>query len=52
MLVNALAMLCPFAPEEKQALLEAQTLGDRRRVMETLIAFALQTSGSSDEVRQ
>ena len=52
LLVNALAMLCPFAPEEKQALLEAQSLGDRRRVMETLIAFAMQAGGASDEVRQ
>ncbi len=52
LLVNALAMLCPFAPEEKQALLEAQSLGDRRRVMETLIAFAMQTGGAADEVRQ
>jgi Lon protease-like protein len=35
-LVNALAMLCPFEPAEKQALLEA--LGWRERV-ETLIAL-------------
>lgn len=52
LLINALAMLCPFAPEEKQALLEAATLKDRRQVLETLIAFALQTGGASDEVVQ
>ena len=52
MLVNALSMLCPFAVEEKQALLEARTLADRRRVLETLISFALQSGGSSDEVLQ
>ena len=52
LLVNALAMLCPFAPEEKQALLEARTLSDRRRVLETLIAFAMQAGGGSDEVVQ
>ncbi len=51
LLVNALAMLCPFAPEEKQALLEAKTLADRRRVLETLIAFSMQ-SGGADEVLQ
>lgn len=51
LLVNALAMLCPFSPEEKQALLEAQNLGERRRVLETLIAFAMQTGGT-DEVLQ
>ncbi len=52
MLVNALSMLCPFAVEEKQALLEAQTLTDRRQVLETLISFALQSGGASDEVLQ
>jgi Lon protease-like protein len=52
LLVNALAMLCPFAPEEKQALLEARSLSDRRRVLETLIAFAMQAGAGSDEVLQ
>ena len=51
LLVNALSMLCPFVPEEKQALLEAQTLADRRRVLETLISFSMQTGGA-DEVVQ
>lgn len=35
-LVNALAMLCPFEPAEKQALLEAQCLTDR---VDTLVAL-------------
>jgi Lon protease-like protein len=35
-LVNALAMLCPFDPAEKQALLEAQCLNDR---VDTLVAL-------------
>jgi Lon protease-like protein len=35
-LVNALAMLCPFEPAEKQALLEAQCLDDR---VDTLVAL-------------
>lgn len=52
LLINALAMLCPFAPEEKQALLEAPTLTDRRQVLETLIAFAMQAGSASDEVVQ
>ena len=52
LLVNALAMLCPFAPEEKQALLEAVTLADRRQVLETLISFAMQSGGAPDEVVQ
>lgn len=52
MLVNALSMLCPFSVEEKQALLEAPTLVQRRMTLETLISFALQRGGSSDEVLQ
>jgi Lon protease-like protein len=35
-LVNALAMLCPFEPAEKQALLEAKCLTDR---VDTLVAL-------------
>ena len=52
MLVNVLSMLCPFAPEEKQALLEAETLTQRRRILQTLIAFSLQSNGSMDETVQ
>ena len=51
-LVNLLSMLCPFDPEEKQALLEAVTLPERRKILETLIAFALQRSGAGEERRQ
>ncbi len=52
MLVNILAMLCPFAPEEKQALLEAPTLPERRRILQTLITFALQRQGMGEETLQ
>jgi Lon protease-like protein len=41
-LVNALAMLCPFEPAEKQALLEARSFDQR---VETLIAL-LEMSGA------
>jgi Lon protease-like protein len=40
MLVNALAMLCPFESSEKQLLLEAETLGGRADLLITLMAFA------------
>lgn len=40
MLVNALCMLLPFAPEDRQALLEAPRLTDRREILTALIAFA------------
>jgi Lon protease-like protein len=40
-LVNALAMMCPFQPSEKQALLEAATLVDRADVMVALLEMSL-----------
>ena len=39
-LVNALAMMCPFQPSEKQALLEARTLADRADVLTALIEMS------------
>lgn len=51
LLINSLSMLCPFAPEDKQALLEAPTLATRRETLVTLIEFALR-GGASDEVMQ
>ena len=51
LLINALSMLCPFQPEEKQALLEAPSLETRRETLVTLIEFALR-GGATDEVLQ
>ncbi len=51
LLVNSLSMLCPFSVEEKQALLEAPQLPDRRETLTALMEFACR-SGSSDEVIQ
>lgn len=45
MLVNALAILCPFAPEDKQALLEAPALSERRETLVTLMEYALRGGG-------
>src|SRR2546423_606679 len=39
-LVNALCMLCPFEPSEKQALLEAPGLGERADALIALIEMA------------
>lgn len=36
-LVNALAMMCPFDPAEKQALLEAQSFQDRAQTLMALL---------------
>lgn len=38
-LVNLLSMMCPFAPAEKQGLLEAQTLLDRTQMLSTLLSL-------------
>ena len=51
LLVNSLSMLCPFDPEDKQALLEAPSLSTRRETLVTLIEFALR-GGSGEEVMQ
>jgi Lon protease-like protein len=51
LLVNSLSMLCPFEPEDKQALLEAPSLETRRETLVTLIEFSLR-SGGSEEVLQ
>jgi uncharacterized protein len=45
LLINSLSILCPFDPEEKQALLEAPTLANRRETLVTLMEFALRTGG-------
>ena len=51
LLINALSMLCPFGPEDKQALLEAPTLDTRRETLVTLIEFALR-GGADEETMQ
>jgi uncharacterized protein len=51
LLINSLSMLCPFTPEDKQALLEAPTLENRRETLVTLIEFALR-GGSGEETLQ
>ena len=49
MLINSLSMMCPFAVEEKQALLEAPRLSDRAETLTALLQFAIaeSTSGGS-----
>ncbi|MEM9318117.1 MAG: LON peptidase substrate-binding domain-containing protein [Pseudomonadota bacterium] len=52
LLINSLSMLCPFEPEEKQALLEAPSLTTRRETLVTLIEFALRGGSSPEEILQ
>ena len=51
LLINSLSMLCPFSPEDKQALLEAPSLDTRRETLVTLIEFALR-GGADQELLQ
>jgi len=51
LLINSLSMLCPFDPEDKQALLEAPSLPTRRETLVTLIEYGLR-SGDADEMIQ
>ncbi|MEL7344123.1 MAG: LON peptidase substrate-binding domain-containing protein [Pseudomonadota bacterium] len=51
LLLNSLSMLCPFAPHEKQALLEAPSLTTRRETLVTLIEFAMR-GGDTEEILQ
>ena len=50
-LVNSLSMLCPFDPADKQALLSASTLGERRSMLMTLLEFATRGGKSEDRLQ-
>jgi Lon protease-like protein len=51
LLINSLSTLCPFDPEEKQALLEAPTLANRRETLVTLMEFALRSTGDDGAIQ-
>lgn len=48
LLINSLSILCPFDPEDKQALLEAPELSDRRETLVTLMEYSLR-GGAGEE---
>jgi Lon protease-like protein len=48
-LVNALAMMCPFGPREKQALLEAQSLKERAEVLVAITEIELARGGGAPD---
>ena len=48
LLINSLSMLCPFTPEDRQALLEAPSLQTRRETLMTLLEFALRKGGTTN----
>ena len=45
-LINSLSILCPFESYEKQALLEAYSLDDRKKVLTTLMEISSQKQGN------
>jgi len=49
LLINSLAMMCPFSVEEKQALLEAPRLTDRTETLMALMQFAIASGGDDDD---
>lgn len=51
LMINSLAMLCPFEPEDKQALLEAPSLQTRRETLVTLMEFAIAGGTTGGEER-
>lgn len=52
LLINSLSMLCPFEPEDKQALLEAPSLETRRETLVTLIQFSLRGGVANEDPLQ
>ncbi len=50
-LVTSLSMICPFAPSEKQALLEAPSLTERAGLMMTMLEMALLSGDGKDGAR-
>ena len=50
-LLTSLAMICPFDPCEKQALLEADCLADRAQIMMTLLEIAIAGQGENAQPR-
>ena len=50
-LVTSLAMICPFEPPEKQALLEAGCLSERAKLMMSLLEIAIAGHGDSAHPR-
>ena len=52
LLINSLSMMCPFEPEERQALLEAPSLVTRRETLVTLIEYSLYSGDTIQQMMQ
>lgn len=51
MLINSLAMLLELQVEDKQALLEAKELSERREILTTLLEFSLLSGDAEDRMQ-
>lgn len=51
LLINSLSMLCPFEPEEKQALLEAVDLKTRRETLQALMEMAIHAGSQKEQIQ-
>jgi Lon protease-like protein len=51
-LVNMVAMVCPFEPPEKQALLEAEDLDSRAKTLIALVEMAVLSTANDDSTQQ
>lgn len=49
-LITSLAMTCPFGPNERQALLEAETLSSRAEIIITLLEMALMENSDVSKI--
>jgi len=50
-LIHALGMLCPFATEEKQLLIESSNLTERRKTLETLMRFTIASPQGGEQIQ-
>jgi len=50
-LINSLSMMCPFDPEEQQALLESPCIKTRRETLATLMEFALRSQNDESKMQ-
>lgn len=50
LLINSLALICPFDVPEKQALLEAGSLGKRLETLQSILTFANAPSAASQKI--
>lgn len=50
-LVTSIAMVCPFEPSEKQALLEAPDFDERARLLIAIVEMAVLDTSSGGEAR-